>query len=125
MWIISKSHRENFFFFIFLQSIYQVGMKNGVKCYKDFFPYFKALKTNCDLSLLYFCSYPTRYKNGGSKFLYNFFTTVSRFFGRQRKGKSISTTSRGQKKVHVSEWVSELNFFFSKSPLARPFNGRK
>ena len=22
-------------------------MKNGVKCYKDFFPYFKALKTNC------------------------------------------------------------------------------
>ena len=22
-------------------------MKNVVKCYKDFFPYFKALKTNC------------------------------------------------------------------------------
>ena len=22
-------------------------MKNGVECYKDFFPYFKALKTNC------------------------------------------------------------------------------
>ena len=25
-------------------------MKNGVECYKDFFPYFKALKTNCDLA---------------------------------------------------------------------------
>ena len=24
-------------------------MKNGVECYKDFFPYFKALKTNCDM----------------------------------------------------------------------------
>ena len=23
-------------------------MKNGVECYKDFFPYFKALKTNCE-----------------------------------------------------------------------------
>ena len=22
-------------------------MKNAVECYKDFFPYFKALKTNC------------------------------------------------------------------------------
>ena len=32
---------------IFLQSPYQVDMKNVVKCYKDFFPYFKALKTNC------------------------------------------------------------------------------
>ena len=29
-------------------------MKNGVECYKDFFPYFKALKTNCDrLGLLW------------------------------------------------------------------------
>ena len=28
-------------------------MKNGVECYKDFFPYFKALKTNCDLVLKY------------------------------------------------------------------------
>ena len=23
-------------------------MKNGVEFYKDFFPYFKALKTNCE-----------------------------------------------------------------------------
>ena len=23
-------------------------MKNGVECYKDFFGYFNALKTNCD-----------------------------------------------------------------------------
>ena len=23
-------------------------MKNDVQCYKDFFPYFKALKTNCE-----------------------------------------------------------------------------
>ena len=27
-------------------------MKNGVECYKDFFPYFKALKTNCDRKVL-------------------------------------------------------------------------
>ena len=27
-------------------------MKNGVKRYKDFFPYFKALKTNCGQSNL-------------------------------------------------------------------------
>ena len=26
-------------------------MKNGVECYKDFFPYFKALKTNCVFSI--------------------------------------------------------------------------
>ena len=26
-------------------------MKNGVECYKDFFPYFKALKTNCGEAL--------------------------------------------------------------------------
>jgi hypothetical protein len=25
-------------------------MKNGVECYKDFFGYFNALKTNCELS---------------------------------------------------------------------------
>ena len=63
---------------------------------KDVFLHFiKPRSANVALSLP---SYPTRYKNGGSKFLYNFFTTVSRFFGRQRKGKSISTTSRGQKK---------------------------
>ena len=29
-------------------------MKNGVECYKDFFGYFNALKTNCDLFLAYF-----------------------------------------------------------------------
>ena len=27
-------------------------MKNRVECYKDFFPYFKALKTNCDLTFM-------------------------------------------------------------------------
>ena len=51
MWIISKSHREKKFFLIFLQSIHQVDMKNVVKCYKDFFPYFKALKTNCVIQI--------------------------------------------------------------------------
>ena len=34
---------------IFLQSPYQVGMKKVVKCYKDFFGYFNALKTHCDI----------------------------------------------------------------------------
>ena len=46
MWIISKSHREIFFFLIFLQSIHQVDMKNVVKWAEDFFPYFEALYTN-------------------------------------------------------------------------------
>ena len=44
----SKSHRENSIFFIFLESPHQVDMKNVVKCYKDFFGYFNALKTNCE-----------------------------------------------------------------------------
>ena len=34
------------FFFIFLQSINQVDMKNVVKCQKDFFAYFNALEAN-------------------------------------------------------------------------------
>ena len=35
------------FFCIFFQSTHQVGIKNVVKCYKDFFGYFNALKTHC------------------------------------------------------------------------------
>ena len=35
-------------FCIFFQFTHQVSMKNGVECYKDFFGYFNALKTNCD-----------------------------------------------------------------------------
>ena len=46
----SKSHRENSISCIFLESPHQVDMKNVVKCYKDFFGYFNALKTHCDLS---------------------------------------------------------------------------
>ena len=42
----------NFFFCIFLQSTHQVGMKNVVKCYKEFFGHFNALKTHGDLSKL-------------------------------------------------------------------------
>ena len=44
----SKSHRENSISFIFLESPHQLGMKNVVKCYKDFFGYFNALKTHCE-----------------------------------------------------------------------------
>ena len=44
---LKKSHREKKISCIFFQSTHQVGMKNGVECYKDFFGYFKALKTNC------------------------------------------------------------------------------
>ena len=29
------------------KATHQVGMKNVVKCYKDFFGYFNALKTHC------------------------------------------------------------------------------
>ena len=43
----SKSHREKSISFIFLESPRQVDMKNVVKCYKDFFGYFNALKTHC------------------------------------------------------------------------------
>ena len=43
----SKSHRENSISFIFLESSNQVEMKNVVKCYKEFFGYFNALKTHC------------------------------------------------------------------------------
>ena len=38
------------FFCIFFQSTHEVGMKNGVECYKDFFGYFNALKTNCEFT---------------------------------------------------------------------------
>ena len=44
MWIISKNHRE-IFFLIFLQSVHQIDMKNVVKCWKDFLPYFTTLET--------------------------------------------------------------------------------
>ena len=43
-----KSHREKKKKCIFFQSTHQVDLKNGVKCYKDFFGYFNALKTKCD-----------------------------------------------------------------------------
>ena len=42
-----KKHRD-FFFCIFFQSTHQVGMKNFVKCYKDFFGYFNALKPDSE-----------------------------------------------------------------------------
>ena len=41
----SKSHRENSISFIFLESPDQVGMKNVVKCWKDFLSYFTTLET--------------------------------------------------------------------------------
>ena len=34
--------------FFFLQSPYQVDMKNIVKCWKDFFGYFNALETHSE-----------------------------------------------------------------------------
>ena len=48
------------FFLHFFQSTHQEGMKNAVKCYKDFFGYFNALKTHsekgiqCTKSKFYF-----------------------------------------------------------------------
>ena len=39
---------KKFFFAFFFQSTHQVGMKNVVKCYKDFFGYFNPLKTHCE-----------------------------------------------------------------------------
>ena len=38
-------------FLHFFPSTHQVGMKNVVKCYKDFFGYFIALKTHCEYDL--------------------------------------------------------------------------
>ena len=43
----SKSLRENSIPFIFLESPHQVGMKNVVKCWKDFLYYFTTLETYC------------------------------------------------------------------------------
>ena len=39
-------------FCIFFQSTHQVGVKNVVKCYKDFFGYFNALKTHSVIAYL-------------------------------------------------------------------------
>ena len=56
---LKKGHREKKFFCIFFQSTHQVGMKNIVKCYKDFFGYFNALKTHCDtVHLVFFGFFP-------------------------------------------------------------------
>ena len=52
-----KSHREKKFFLIFLQSIHQVDMKNVVKCYKDFFGYFNALKTHSERGIIFVTVY--------------------------------------------------------------------
>ena len=41
----SKSHRENSISFIFLESPYEVDMKNVVKCWKYFLSYFTTLET--------------------------------------------------------------------------------
>ena len=46
----SEGHHENSISCIFLEFPRQVDMKNVVKCYKQFFCYFNALKTHCDQS---------------------------------------------------------------------------
>ena len=42
---------KKIFFCIFFQSTHQVGMKNVLKCYKDFFGYFNALETHSDSTI--------------------------------------------------------------------------
>jgi hypothetical protein len=42
---LKKKPPRIFFFYIFLQSSYQVDMKNVVECQKESFAYFNALKT--------------------------------------------------------------------------------
>jgi hypothetical protein len=42
---LKKKKREKIVFCIFFQSTHQVGMKNVVECYKEFFGYFNALET--------------------------------------------------------------------------------
>ena len=44
-WILKKATVKKFFLHIF-QSTHQVGTKNVVECYKEFFGYFNALETN-------------------------------------------------------------------------------
>ena len=46
----SKSHCDNSISFIFLESPYQVDMKNVVKSSKHFFGYFNTLETHSGLS---------------------------------------------------------------------------
>ena len=46
------------------KATHQVGMNNVVKCYKDFFGYFNALKTHC-VNVIHFSSiteWPQNYK---------------------------------------------------------------
>ena len=50
---LKKKKREKKIFCIFFQSIYQVGMKNVVECYKEFFGYSNALETNGALLLFF------------------------------------------------------------------------
>ena len=45
----SKSHRENSISLIFLESPYQVNMKNVVKSSKQFFGYFNTPETHIDV----------------------------------------------------------------------------
>ena len=45
----SKSHRENSFSFIFLESPDQVDMNNVVKSFKHFFGYFNTLETHSEM----------------------------------------------------------------------------
>ena len=55
-------------------------MKNGVECYKDFFPYFKALKTNCVwcnglkafLTVKFNCNFKRNCKYGCSEASYTY-----------------------------------------------------
>ena len=47
-WIKKKATMKKNFFAFFFQSTHQVGMKNVVKRYKDFFGYFNALETHFD-----------------------------------------------------------------------------
>ena len=52
-WIKKNSHREKKIFCIFFQSPHQVGMKNIVKCPREFIAYFNALETTCGKHLPY------------------------------------------------------------------------
>ena len=83
----SKSHRQNSISCIFLESFHQVDMENVVKCYKHFFCYFNALKTNCDIVV---CGVDFSLEKCSVKVSLTFFIYLFKFFLAQKSSLSVT-----------------------------------
>ena len=58
-----KSHRDKRIFFL---STHQVGMKNFVKCYKDFFGYFNLTSPTCSTLIVLILVIPLGIRNNST-----------------------------------------------------------